>query len=92
MLLHLKITQDHIDRGVPGDAERCAIAAALPHESWIQHDTIAIYRWNESLMEYETAHFPVPQQLANWLQLFDENKSLVAPFEMTLEDGVDSAP
>ena len=81
----ISITQDHIDRGRPGDTHRCAVALAL-----IDHFNVSGANAGVTTASIWTRYddfpksFDLPGYVSTWIEAFDGDKSRVKPLRFRL--------
>lgn len=78
--MKVKVEQKHIDEGIPGRDESCAIACAIND---MGYPSVIV----EMPMVYigEIA-FRLPREANEWARRFDADQSSVKPFEFELLD------
>ena len=76
----IRVTQEHIDKGIRGSCTKCPIALALI-DAGLDNPSVGVY-----YMRGGGRHlFGCPQIIKNFMTLFD-NGAYAAPFEFEIPD------
>ena len=99
--MDIQVTQDHIDRGIPGSCENCALAIALnekiPQQQGpgkvgaIVWSGIADFMVNEPGNGNVRRQYHLTQDTKEWVKLFDKDPTLVKPITVRLETNEDGS-
>jgi len=86
--IHVKVTQDHIDRGRKGECRLCPIALALSEKGY-QDVVVGVPCGTEITVTLSNdgkfQSYILPQKASYWIEDFDRDKvQLPIEFDMTL--------
>lgn len=91
MKAHIKVTQDHIDRGYPEDSEACPVAMAIQEQLVWSYISVMpgaeVEGQSEDNMNQITNYTgDLPDIAADFIRTFDEHgRHSVKPFEFDME-------
>jgi hypothetical protein len=79
----VKVTQEHIDDGCPGDPEYCPVALALHALGFAQatvgHETVRLHGG------YSEKSIEMPGDAVRWIAEYDDEPRLGEPFSFELQ-------
>ena len=78
----VKVTQEHIDKGIPSDSKKCAIALAINEAYDGKHDIVQA----QDETEIDGEHYTQDEELSDWICEFDgQEEQEVIPQPCTIE-------